>query len=164
MDEGKVTIFTGTGRGKSSAALGNALIQAARGRNVIVIQFLKNSEIVESEFFKRLEPEIRFFRFEKSEEAFRSMDEDRKREEIENLRIGLHFAGKVLDNAECDLLVMDEVLGLIDNDIISSEDLRELLSRRGETEVILTGVSMQSDFCSLADEISEIHSVIYRNY
>ncbi|MBQ9614313.1 MAG: cob(I)yrinic acid a,c-diamide adenosyltransferase [Lachnospiraceae bacterium] len=156
MDAGKVIIFTGTGKGKSSAALGLALRQAAKGRQVIFIQFLKSGEIAESELFKRLEPQIRFFRFEKSERAFEEMSDEERREETENLRNGLHFAKKVLDTAECDILVMDEVLGLIDNHIITLEELSGILARRGDTRVIITGVSMSSDYCSIADEISEI--------
>lgn len=66
MSEGRIQIFTGTGRGKTSAAFGTALRCAAQGESVVIIQFLKRrAEERELEFYKRLEPEIRIFRFER---------------------------------------------------------------------------------------------------
>ncbi|MFR7719222.1 MAG: cob(I)yrinic acid a,c-diamide adenosyltransferase [Lachnospiraceae bacterium] len=61
-----IHISCGAGMGKTSAALGKGVRAASEGKSVVVIQFLKEkkTENVE-EFFKRLEPEIRLFRFEK---------------------------------------------------------------------------------------------------
>ena len=63
---------------------------------------------------KRLEPEIKIFRFEKSDEDYVNLSEERKTEEWQNIRNGLNFAKKVLYTGECSLLILDEVLGLID--------------------------------------------------
>jgi len=164
MGTGKVVAFTGSGRGKTSAAIGQALMAAARGEQVIVIQFLKGREIPDSDLFRRLEPEIRIFRFEKSDRTFDSMTPEEKEEEVLNLRNGLHFARKVLDTAECDLLVMDEVLGLLEEGIMTAKELEELLENRMDTDVILTGNTMSSSICSCADEISEITTVNFKKF
>ena len=59
-----------------------------------------------------------------------ALSEDKKQEEIVNIKNGLNFAKKVLTTGECDLLILDEVLGLIDNEIITVEDLKNLLEAR----------------------------------
>lgn len=64
--------------------------------------------------------------------------------------------------AECDLLILDEVLGLVEKEIITVDDLRELLESRRETDVILTGSSMSDEICALADEVSKIETVKYK--
>ena len=64
---GRVQIFTGDGYGKTMAALGEALIAAASGKRVVVIQFLKGRGLTDSTFERQLEPEIKIFRFEKSD-------------------------------------------------------------------------------------------------
>ena len=70
MSSGVVQIYYGDGHGKSTAALGNAIHAASEGKNVIVIQFLKGKMEKELEFLQRLEPEIKFFRFSKSDAPF----------------------------------------------------------------------------------------------
>ena len=53
---GRVQIFTGDGYGKTMAALGEALIAAASGKRVVVIQFLKGRGLTDSTFERQLEP------------------------------------------------------------------------------------------------------------
>ena len=108
-----IHIFCGAGMGKTSAALGKGVRAASEGKSVVVIQFLKEkkTENVE-EFFKRLEPEIRLFRFEKFPEEYESLTEREREEENLNIKNGLNFARKVLQTEECDVLILDEILGL----------------------------------------------------
>ncbi len=160
MKHGKIKIFTGTGRGKTPAALGLALQTAAEGGQVTIIQFLKGRGLGESEFVKRLEPEIKLFRFEKAEDCFDDLSEEEKKEAIMNIKNGLNFARKVLSTGECDLLVLDEVLGLVDNKIITVEELKEILAARSEsTTIVLTGITLSDDICMLADEVSKLETV-----
>lgn len=64
MKQGKIHIYSGDGHGKTPAALGEALYAASEGKTVVVIQFLKADHLMNAEYLKRLEPEIKFFRFE----------------------------------------------------------------------------------------------------
>lgn len=163
MKQGLVHIYSGDGHGKSPAALGKAVMSAAAGEKVVIIQFLKEKGVSESEFISRLEPEVKIFRFEKSEVNFDELSEEKKTEEISNIKNGLNFAKKVLTTGECDLLILDEVLGLVDNNIISAEDLKNLLSVRDEqTDVIMTGISMSDEICVLADEVSKIETMKFK--
>lgn len=159
MNRGSIYIYTGDGRGKSPAALGRALQSAAEGKSVVIIQFLKGKGLQDTEILRRLEPEIKLFHFEKSAENFAELSEEKKKEESRNIRNGLNYAKKVLSVSECNLLILDEVLGLIDQNIISAEELKELLESRHETDVILTGISLRDEICLLADEVSRIETV-----
>ena len=164
MERGIVHIYTGDGRGKSPAALGRAVQAAAAGEQVVIIQFLKGKGLEDTEFVRRLEPEIKLFRFEKSDEFYEELPEETKAEEDMNIRNGMNFAKKVLSTGECNLLILDEVLGLIEKNIISVEDVENLLNQRGETDVILTGISLNDEICSLADEVSKIETLKFKTY
>ena len=159
MAKGFIYIYTGDGRGKSPAAIGRAVQAAVEGKNVVIIQFLKGKGLADSEFVRRMEPEIKLFHFEKSDENFEELPEEKKREEISNIKNGMNFAKKVLATGECDLLILDEVLGLIEKGIVSVEELKNMLACREDTSVILTGIRLSDEICTLADEVSKIETV-----
>lgn len=162
MEKGQITIFTGDGRGKSMAAIGKAVQAAAEGKSVVIIQFMKGKGLQDSEFVNRLEPEIKLFRFEKLDESYEELTEEQKREECINIKNGLNFARKVLSTGECDLLVLDEVLGLVDREILSAQELKELLDIREETDIVLTGIILKDEICFQADEVSRIETVKFK--
>ena len=160
-----IHIYTGDGRGKSPAALGRAVQAAANGEQVVIIQFLKEKGLEDTEFVRRMEPDIKLFRFEKSEADFNELSEEEKAEAILSIRNGMNFARKVLSTGECDLLILDEVLGLIDNQIITEQELQEMLSLKQEhTTVILTGIVFNNDVCLLADQVSKIETVHFKRW
>ena len=87
----------------------------------------------------------------------------RKEEEIVNIRNGLNFAKKVMNTGECSLLILDEVLGLIDNEIISVEELRNLLScKPDEMDIIMTGITLNDEVCMLADEVTKVETMQFK--
>ncbi|MBQ2407676.1 MAG: cob(I)yrinic acid a,c-diamide adenosyltransferase [Lachnospiraceae bacterium] len=161
MEKGLVQIYSGDSQGKSAAALGRAIQFAIMGKKVVIIKFLKANQ--SEDFFKRMEPEIKIFRFEKSEEEFALLSDERKKEEIHNIKNGLNFAKKVLSTGECELLILDEVLGLLDNGILSFEDLKTIIESKSEdVDIILTGSRMSDEICQIADEIYNIEAVNYK--
>ena len=162
MAKGLVYIYAGDGRGKSPAALGRAMQAALEGRSVVIIQFLKGKGVGNSDFLKRMEPEVKLFRFEKSDENYEKLSEEKKQEEIVNIKNGMNFAKKVLATREWDLLILDEVLRLVEKNIMSVEDLKSMLECRGDTDVILTGVRLDDSICILADEVSRIETVKFK--
>lgn len=162
MAKGLVYIYAGDGRGKSPAALGRALQAAMEGKNVVIIQFLKGNGSMNSDFLRRMEPEIKLFSFEKSVENYEELSEEKKQEEIVNIRNGMNFAKKVLATRECDLLILDEMLRLTEKGIVSVADLKAMLECREETDVIMTGAELRDDICILADEVSKIETVKFK--
>ncbi len=162
MAKGLIHIYAGDGHGKSPAAIGRAVQAANEGKSVVIIQFLKGKGFGDSDFIRRMEPEVKIFRFEKSDENFEELPEDKKKEEIMNIKNGINFAKKVLSTGECDLLILDEVLGLVEKGIITVEELKNLLECREETAVILTGISLSDEICVLADQVSKIETLKFK--
>ena len=153
-----IHIFCGTGMGKTSAALGKGLREASVGKNVVLIQFLKEKQSGETmDFFKRLEPEVKLFRFEKFPENYESLTEREQEDEVRNIKNGLNFAKKVLMTEECDVLILDEILGLTDKGIVTIEELRGLIDAVGEdTELYLTGNCRCEQLWPYVDEVTEL--------
>ena len=160
MDKGKVQVFCGPGWGKTAMAVGKGVIASANSRKVIMIQFLKgnlNSELADG--LKMLEPAMKVFRFEKSCKSFAELSEEEKQEERLNIRNGLNFAKKVLSTGECDLLILDEVLGIIDQGVVSCEEIIEFLSASEEgTCVIMTGKVFPKELEPYVDFIARVEN------
>lgn len=155
MEKGTIQIYYGSGQGKSAAALGNAIKFASQGKTCIVIQFLKSE--INSEYFEKLEPEIKLFRFERSKEGFDNLTEEQKQEEKINIQNGLNYAKKVLGTGECDLLILDEILGVVDEGIVSESDIEEALEGKSiNTNVILTGLNMTPGLFEIADSVLKL--------
>lgn len=154
MASGNVVAYYGPGKGKSPAALGRAIRAASEGKTVFVIQFLKGKTDTEMEFLERLEPEIKFFRFEKSEEYFNELSQEEKLEEVKNIKNGINFAKKVMATGECDMLILDEILGIVDCELIEVDELKELIGMKlDDMDLVLTGRVLNEGLRSSIDQI-----------
>ena len=157
MSTGRVQVYYGNGRGKTSAALGYAIHEASKDGSVVIIQFLKQKDDDEISFIRRLEPEIRLFRFQKSEKFYDELSEQEQLEEQLSMKNGMSYARKVLQTGECSTLILDEVLGLLDNGIVTDEDLINLIRVKSEeTDLILTGRVISDAIFESADQVYEI--------
>ena len=111
----------------------------------------------EISFIQRLEPEIKLFRFQRREAAFEDLAPEEQQEEIMNMKNGLNFAKKVLATGECDVLILDEVLGLVEKGIVSAEEVHELLGEASDsTELIFTGIKLCPEMMDWADDVYQI--------
>lgn len=152
MEKGLIQIYYGDGQGKTSAALGNAIRCAGEGKTVYIIQFMKGQ--LSTTYLNRLEPEVKIFRFERSQEGFDTLPEEKKQEEKINIANGLNFAKKALTTGECDLMVLDEVLGLVREGMATEEEIVNLLNTRGSyAGIILTGRDALPRVFEMADAI-----------
>ena len=138
--------------------------RASENERVVIIQFLKGKGITDSEFTKRLEPEIKIFRFEKSKIDYRDRSAEEQEEAAVNIRNGLNFARKVLGTEQCNLLILDEVLEVVNLGIISVDELGELVEAGIDTDIIITGKEMDIAVCKFADRISEIVNMQFKRY
>ena len=142
-----VQVYYGSGKGKTSAAVGQCIRAAGLGQSVIIIQFLKGKDAEEFSFLNRLEPDIKLFRFERENESY----------ERQNILNGFNFAKKVIDTGECDVLVLDEVLGLVDLEIISIEDIISLITLRDDyCKLVMTGRCLPPELEPYVDIVSKI--------
>ena len=151
-----VQVFYGPGKGKTSAAVGQCIRAASLGQSVIIIQFLKGKDAEEFNFLERLEPDIKLFRFEKSEESYDLLLPSQQKEEKQNILNGFNFAKKVIDTGECDVLVLDEVLGLLDIGLIEVSDIIKLIELRDDyTRLVLTGRNLPEELRGYDNIISK---------
>ncbi len=165
MEKGLVKVYCGVGKGKSQSSLGRALVCASEGKSVFVVQFLKGRTSGQLNYLRKLEPDIKFFRFEKERKYFETLTSEEREEEKINIVNGMHFARKVVSIEECDVLVLDEVLGLIDLGIISADDLISLIQKKPfSMELILTGRNLPEELIPYTDYISRIDVVKGEQY
>ena len=157
MSKGIMRVYYGEGYGKSTAAFGTAIREIAQGRTATMISFLRKKYEKREELYKRFEPELKFFRFEKSAECFEALSEEEKEEEAMNLRNGFNYSKKVIATGGCDLVVLDEVLDLVENGVVSEEALLGLISFIPDDMVVIcTGKVLREGVRNVADEVYQI--------
>lgn len=146
---GKIFLYTGTGAGKTTNALGLALRCVGHGLKVIMIQFLKGrKDIGEYKIKDRLSPEYEIYQFGREEfiDLFHPTEEDRK------LALeGIRFAEKILDKKP-HLLILDELNLATAAGLVSTEEVINLLNKvPEETDVVLTGRFAPPELINRAD-------------
>ncbi|MCM1245390.1 MAG: cob(I)yrinic acid a,c-diamide adenosyltransferase [Roseburia sp.] len=157
METGIVQVFYGDGKGKTSAAVGQALRELEDGQRITMIQFLKGKSADEFKILERLEPDMQIFRFDKSESSYCDLPDEAKEEEKHNILNGFNFSRKVLETGESDVIILDELLGMIDLDIITVDEVEDLIRIQGDyKKLIITGNKLPDQIRRYADEISEI--------
>lgn len=159
MESNHVQVYCGNGRGKSNAAIGLCIKEASQGKEVIIVQFLKGS-YDEKDLLKRLEPEIRVFRFETTACNYSELSAEEQQAQDSNIRNGLNYVKKLMVTDECDVLLIDELLGLVDNHIIEIGDVTRLLEQKpDDMQVILTGTNMPVELTPFVSDVFEIKPV-----
>lgn len=104
-----------------------------------------------------MEPEIRLFRFQKSEKFYRELPAEERLEEQMNMKNGISYARKVLQTGECDILILDEVLGLLDQNIVPEEEILQLMAMKSDDmHMIMTGQVISDGIMEQADDVYEI--------
>lgn len=159
MEMGLVQIYCGTGKGKTTAAIGQGIRAIGQGYKVIMVQFLKAAYTGEIDTLKKLEPDFKLFRFEKERGFFWNLGDDEKEELKKDIKNAMNFVNKVLDTKECEVLILDEVLGAVKNGLIKSEDICMLIdSKPDNIEIILTGRDVPEEIAKRANYISRIQA------
>lgn len=160
MEKGLVQVYTGDGKGKTTAAIGQGIRAVGRGNKVYMLQFLKGGETGELETIKRIHPDFQIFRFEKSRNFVWNLNEEELKELKEEIQEAFDFAQKVLENGECDILILDEVMGVISNKLYPLENIIEIIKSRNEKiEVVLTGRNVPDEIKEIADYVSEVKCI-----
>ena len=158
--DGSIQVYYGEGRGKTTASLGLGIRAAATGKQVIMVQFLKKKHSDTLELLKKLEPELRIFRFEKTMTEFCDLSPVEQKEQTGNIRNALAYARKVISTNQCDILILDDILGLIDYGIITADQVIELLSmKRDSMSILLTGKKLPDEIADYADCIYQISRI-----
>lgn len=157
MKKGLVQVYCGEGKGKTTAAIGLGIRAIGSHLKVIMIQFLKNDNTGECITLKQLEPAFKVFHFEKNRGFTWTLNEEEKSELSIEVQTALKFAKKVMDTGECDILILDEILGAIKAGFVKIEELDKLITEKPEEiELVITGRYLPEELISKVDYISEV--------
>jgi len=155
MKKGLIQVYTGNGKGKTTAALGLSLRAVGHGMKVLIIQFMKgNIRYGELESAKKLSPYLTIRQM--GRETFVSKT-DPDPEDIKLAREAFSFAKKVIKEKEYDMVILDEINVAIDYGLIPLPDLLHLLDTKPESiELILTGRNAKPEIMERADLVTEM--------
>lgn len=155
-----VHIYTGDGKGKTTAALGLSFRAAGRGRKTVFLEFLKDGNSGEVLLAKSV-PNIEIRCFQTSVGGFFWNMTETEREKLKTeTRAGFSYAEQCAKNGLCDVLVLDEIAGCIANGLILENDVLSFLKAHGQNiEIVLTGRDFSYEILSAADYVSEIRAV-----
>lgn len=157
--QGLIHIYTGDGKGKTTASLGLGIRAAGRSFKVVMVQFLKSSVTGEMNIIEKLD-NFEVHRFERPRGFFWTLDEKQKAELKEDIDKAMHFVEQRLILGDCDMLILDEVMGAIKNELIDTDSFVQLLKAKNPNmEVVLTGRNAPAELIEIADYVSEIHAV-----
>ncbi|MDE6761459.1 MAG: cob(I)yrinic acid a,c-diamide adenosyltransferase [Lachnospiraceae bacterium] len=155
-DMENVHIIYGAGYGKTAAAMGLAVKAAGAGETVTIVQFLKGTDAdysILSQF-----DEINFFTFENSEKPYGQLTFEEREEQRAKAKNSFHYAKKVIDTGSADVVILDEVLGLLDYNILFEEEIAELLRTSSKVNLILTGRNCPDALKKKASMLSRIEA------
>ena len=157
MIEGKIHIYTGNGKGKTTAALGLALRAAAYGMRTFVGQFMKGQEYGELTMSKNL-AWLTIEQFGKN--TFVHVKNPPNLEDVELARSGLKRCYDILTGRQYDIVVLDEICVANYFNLLSVEEIINVLNKKPkETEVILTGRYAPKELVEKADLVTEMKEV-----
>jgi len=156
MAKGLLIVFTGNGKGKTTAALGMALRAAGHGMRILILQFIKGAwSYGELEALKRFEkvkiqPLGTGFTWKKE-----NLDEDRK------LAVaGWELAVDAIVRADYDMIILDELNIVLSYGLLPLEPVLEALEKRpGHLHVVATGRNAPEELIHLADLVTEMRQI-----
>lgn len=155
--KGLIIVYTGDGKGKTTAALGAALRAANRGMKTLVIQFLKEKGAsAEQDISPSLSNHITIYPCGKGF-IFDGDDMTPHKEAAEG---GWRFMEEELKRNQYDLLILDEIAAALNLHLLSTETIKTFLTRKdGVLHVILTGRNMPEELIEIADTVTEMKEI-----
>lgn len=153
---GLIQVYTGNGKGKTTAALGLALRAAGHGLRTYIGQFLKGRPTGELEAAKLLGPYLTIEQF--GEPSFTFAEGDAHQAAL--VHKGLQRIRQVLASGEYDIVVLEEINVALDLGLVPLEEVLALLDERPpEVELVLTGRGAPQEIISRADLVTEMVSI-----
>ncbi|UCZ56563.1 cob(I)yrinic acid a,c-diamide adenosyltransferase [Desulfurispirillum indicum] len=152
-DRGYVQIYTGNGKGKTTAALGLALRCVGAGYRVYLGQFIKTADTSEAKAIAMLQGGIVHETFGSGRFIMGAPDED----ELARARNGLQRAREALHSGQYRLVILDEIIGAMGAGVLAVEEVVQLIRNRPDSvELVLTGRNVPAPILELADLVTEM--------
>jgi cob(I)alamin adenosyltransferase len=156
VELGLMHVYTGEGKGKTTAAFGLALRAWGRGLRVCVVQFMKCGETYGEVVAVRKLKGLDLFQYGTGKWV------DKGKLAPEDARLAkkaLAKARSALTSGEYDLVILDEVNIATDFGLLSSEEVLDVLRSRKKVEVVLTGRYAPKEFIKEADLVTEMKAL-----
>lgn len=155
MKKGYIQIYTGSGKGKTTAAIGLAIRAAGAGLRVYIIQFLKKSKCSEYQILKRIK-NIKVKSFGSGCFIYNKA----KKNDFVAAQKALKSAKKIIFENRCDVCILDELFSALYFKMIDENDILDLLKSKPETmEIIITGRNATKKILRIADLVTEMKEV-----
>ncbi|MDA3938181.1 MAG: cob(I)yrinic acid a,c-diamide adenosyltransferase [Spirochaetia bacterium] len=156
MRKGYTQIYTGNGKGKTTAAFGLALRASAYGKKIFIGQFVKGMKYGELDSIKKFSDTITLKQF--GRDCF--IENDPEPEDIKVAREGWDLVNTILDENNVDILILDEIGIAIFYRLIGTEEVAEFIKKKPpEMELILTGRYVPEELFELADLVTEMKEI-----
>jgi cob(I)alamin adenosyltransferase len=181
MKEGLVQVYTGDGKGKTTASLGLALRAIGHNYSVYIIQFLKGGDTGEMFSIQKYLPNMTLVQFGKDALREKQMKivsfKDKEKiendltenhfykflpdsEETEPSRLGLEHAKKIISSGRYNVVILDEINCALAKGMIPTKEVIELIKNKPKhVEIVLTGRDAPEELKSAADLVSNIKRV-----
>lgn len=158
--KGYIQIYTGNGKGKSTACFGLALRAAGQGFCVRIIQFMKTGEYGENRALNALQqtfPNLTIEAFGRQGFLDRA---NLQEEDIALAQKGLALANHYLKDDETDILILDEINNALYFNVLTSDEILSLLDRKPpQLEIVLSGRNAPIALLERADYVTEMREI-----
>lgn len=157
FNKGIVLVYTGNGKGKTTAAMGQALRALGHGFKVLVIQFMKGKKYGEVLCAEKLLPNLKIIPC--GLDSF-VMKDNPAPVDIELARQGLKLAKEAIASGEYQMVILDEINVALDFKLIPLEEVLDLIRNKpDEIDLVLTGRYAPQEIIDLADTVSEVKEI-----
>jgi cob(I)alamin adenosyltransferase len=156
LEKGLVHVYTGNGKGKTTAAIGQGVRAIGAGLKVYMIQFMKGYPYSEVEAVKKIENFV-LKQFGRAEFVNK---ENPAEIDIRYAQQALNHAEAVIEGNKYDVVILDEINVAMDYKLIDKEKVVSLMKRKPERmELILTGRYAPDEILKNADVITEMTEI-----
>jgi cob(I)alamin adenosyltransferase len=153
---GYVQVYTGDGKGKTTASLGLGLRAYGNNLKVYMLQFMKGRRYSEIDAIEKIE---NFTISQHGRDEFVSK-EDPEQIDIDLAMEGFEKAKVILLSGEYDLVILDELNVAVDFGLVSLQDALDLIKAKPEhVELVLTGRNAPAEFIEIADLVTEMKEI-----
>ena len=163
LDKGLVQVYTGDGKGKTTAAFGLALRAAGQNNKVLIYQFLKPPSLDIGERFALQLGAVRI-RVEALDVAWdmaESPDDKEAFAEMKSaIRDALERLAQTAEKRLYDVLILDEIVFCLAKGLAELEDIKGIIDRRDPgVEIVMTGRGASKELLALADLVTEMKKI-----
>lgn len=160
LEKGLVQVYTGDGKGKTTAAIGQGMRAYGNGLKVYMLQFLKGGPTGELKTIDELNDNFKIFRFEKPRDFVWNLNEDEKEELKREIKEGYKFIINTIKENKCDVLIIDEIMGVLYNKFLTEEEVIYIIDNKPQSmELILTGRNIPEAILKKSDLVTEMKCI-----